>query len=59
VDERVDFFVGEGSKVGKLPLGVWRVETMATMLRGKRRMRWDRLERSGRVRAGQWRREEG
>jgi hypothetical protein len=29
VDERVDFFVGEGSKVGKLPLGVWRVETMA------------------------------
>jgi hypothetical protein len=33
VDVRDDFFVGEGSKVGKLPRGVWRVETILTMLR--------------------------
>jgi hypothetical protein len=28
VEVRVDFFVGEASKVGKLPRGVWRVETI-------------------------------
>jgi hypothetical protein len=39
VDVRDDFFVGEGSKVGKLPRGVWRVETILTVLRWKRGLR--------------------
>jgi hypothetical protein len=35
VDVRDDFLVGEGSKAGKLPRGVWRVDTIVTMKRKK------------------------
>jgi hypothetical protein len=33
VEVREDFLVGEGSKVGKLPRGVWRVDTIMYLKR--------------------------
>jgi hypothetical protein len=54
VEVRDDFFVGDGSKAGKLPRGVWRVETMVMMLRKKRRSDLTGLSSVGKTGAKQW-----
>lgn len=48
VEVRDAFLVGEGSKVGKFPRGVWRVETMTKL----KRKRSHGNDRSGRKRSG-------
>jgi hypothetical protein len=53
VDVRDGFLVGEGSKVGKLPRGVWRVETIVAVNRVESSTRLGRCCDVGKLRAKQ------